>query len=428
MTTQAWFALGIFLGSLWLIASGKVARSLAALLGCSLLMAFHILPAPEAVRFIDFNTIGLLLGMMIMVGILSRTGVFQYVAIRTMKLTRGNGLITMAALSAVTAVLSAFLDNVTTVLLICPIIISLADLMEIDPVPLLIPVTLASNIGGTATLIGDPPNIIIGSYGDLSFLDFIVNLGPPVVIILTVALLYLAFHFRSQLAIPRDHFERVLHVDEQRTVTDALLLKKTGTAMLLVLAAFTVHHIFHLEPAVIALLGASLLLSVSGLEGREVIHQDVEWPTLVFFAALFILVGALKETGIISLVAQLLAHMVLGKPLLAILVVLWMSGLTCTVVNNIAFTATFVHVVQELAQTLDMATPPLYWALALGACLGGNGTFLGAAANVVVADIAERSGFPISFRHFAQLGMRTVLISLSLSSLYLLVRYLWIGA
>ena len=420
---NAFVVLALFLATLGLIASGRVARCVAALAGASLLMGLGFISFETAIGYVDFNTLGLLMGMMIIVGVLSRTGVFQYVAVKTMKLTKGNGVVTLFAIAGVTAVLSAFLDNVTTVLLISPIVVSVADIMDTDPVPLLMAEVLASNIGGTATLIGDPPNIIIGSYAEFSFVDFLVTLAPAATVIRDVVLVFLAYHVRDELEITPDQFARISGIDEKKTIKDSRLLVKAGLAMGAVLAGFTLHHVLHLEAAVIALVGAALLLLVTPGDGDHIIHNDVEWPTLVFFISLFIVVGALKEAGIISIVASGLAAAVEGHPFLALLAVLWFSGLSCAFINNVAFTATFVYVIDEMAQALATPAEPLFWALALGACLGGNGSFLGSAANVVVADIARRGGHFISFGGFMKIGMKTTVISLALSSVYLFLRF-----
>ncbi len=423
MPLNSLIVLILFLGTLALIASGKTARCCAALVGAAILMGTRLIPFHIAMDYVDFNTIGILMGMMIIVGVLSRTGIFQFVAVKTMKITRGNGLVMMFAIAGVTAVLSAFLDNVTTVLLISPIVVSLADIMETNPIPILVAEALSSNIGGTATLIGDPPNIIIGSFAGLSFLDFLINLAPVVVVILVVAVTYLAFRYREELVITEEQYARILRIDEKKTIKDKTLLIKSGVTMLFVLGGFTLHHVIHLEAAVIALLGASLLLLISGLDATEIMHKDVEWPTLIFFISLFIVVGALKEAGIISMVATELGRVVKGHPVPALLAVLWLSGLSCAFVNNVAFTATFVYVIDELAQVLEVLPEPLFWALALGACLGGNGTLLGSAANVVVADFGERSGHTVTFHSFMKVGMSTVIISLIVASFYLVIRY-----
>ncbi len=420
---KAAIVLGLFMATLGLIASGRIARCVAALAGAALLMGMGFISFETAIGYVDFNTLGLLMGMMIIVGVLSRTGVFQYVAVKTMKLTRGNGIVTLFAIAGVTAVLSAFLDNVTTVLLISPIVVSVADIMDTDPVPLLMAEALASNIGGTATLIGDPPNIIIGSYAGFSFVDFLVYLAPVAIIVLFAAVLFLTFHFRDELAITPEQFARIQGIDEKKTIKDGKLLLKAGLAMGAVLTGFILHHVLHLEAAVVALLGASLLLLVTPGDGDHIIHNDVEWPTLIFFLALFIVVGALKEAGIISIVAKGLAAAVAGHPFMAALAILWFSGISCAFINNVAFTATFVYVVDEMAQALSTSAEPLFWALALGACLGGNGSFLGSAANVVVADISRRAGHVISFGGFMKIGMKTTVLSLSIASLYLFLRF-----
>ncbi len=423
MTFSTWFALFVFIATVFAIAAGRMHRSVATLLGAVTLMVFHILPAEKAVTFIDFNTIGLLMGMMIIVGVLSRTGVFQYIAVRTVKLTRGYIPAAFVAIMLVTAFLSAVLDNVTTVLLISPIVISLVELVDVNPIPFLIGEAFASNIGGTATLVGDPPNIIIGSFAHFSFMDFLLNLAPVVVVIMAVVSVWLVWSFRDTLftcCVPK---ERIAGVDESRLIKDPKLLKRAFAAMGLVLAGFAVHHLVHLPAAVVALFGAALLLAVIPVDGGEVIQKDVEWSTLVFFATLFMVVGGLKETGLIALGAARLTDVLQGHPVLALLSVLWISGLACAFINNVAFTATFVYVVDEMAVALGVNAEPLFWTLALGACLGGNGTYLGAAANVIVADMAERSGQKISFSAFMKLGFQVVLISLAISSAYVVLRY-----
>jgi len=423
MSLPALAALVVFTATIVLIATGRMRRSVATLLGASLLMAFNVIPAEKAVTYIDFNTIGLLMGMMVIVGVLSRTGFFQYVAVKAVKATGGDVRLTFIAVISVTAILSAFLDNVTTVLLISPVVISLVDLIEANPVPFLLGEAFASNIGGTATLVGDPPNIIIGSFAHFSFMDFIVNLTPAVLVVLVVVSGWLLFHFRKDLSSSSPSVERIAEVDESKLISDRPLLLRSVSAMSLVMVGFGVHHILHLPASVIALLGAALLLAVVPVNGDEVIHKDIEWPTLVFFAGLFIIVGALKETGVIAMASGAFASIFQGHPLLALLAVLWFSGLVCSFVNNVAFVATFVFVARDLAISLGMPAAPLYWVLALGACLGGNGTFMGAAANVIVADMAEKSGSRISFKDFMNTGLRVVFISLTVASAYVIIRW-----
>ena len=423
MQIQAWITLGIFITILAIIGTGKLSRSVAALLGAAFLMVTQLLPADVAVRFIDFNTIGLLMGMMIVVGVLSKTGIFQYIAIKSLKMTKGNWLVTVFAITLTTAVLSGVLDNVTTVLLISPIILSLADIMKFNPVPLLISEAIASNIGGTATLIGDPPNIIIGSHAHFSFMDFIVNLTPITFVVLFVTVGIIALIYKRDFKIQPEEYEKILKVDENAAVKNILTLKKALIITGFILIGFLSHGFLHVEAAVIALMGASLLLAIIPDNGDEIIHKDIEWPTLIFFAGLFIIVGALKETGVISALSNILGRHLHGHPMAALLTVLWFSGLTCAFVNNIGFTATFVYVIDELAGQVGMPSEPLFWALALGACLGGNGSFLGAAANVVIADVANRFGYPITFKAFMKTGMLSVFIAMILCSIYLVIRY-----
>jgi len=423
MGSGAFFAVLVFLVTIAAIATGVRHRSVVALFGAALLMVTRTLPAEEAVRFIDFNTIGLLMGMMIIVGLLSSTGLFQFIAVKTVKLTRGNVPLTFVSIALVTGFLSAFLDNVTTVLLISPIVISLVDLMDVSPVPFLLTEAFASNIGGTATLVGDPPNIIIGSFAGLSFSDFLFNLAPAALLVFIPVVAYLAYQYRGTLFRDRKADEKLSKVDESRIVKDKALLRRALVGLFAVFLGFMVHHLIHLEPAVVALFGAAALLVIIPVKGEEVLQKDIEWSTLVFFASLFIVVGGLKHTGVISAATGWIAPFLRGHPVLAMLAVLWISGITCSVINNVAFTATFVFVVDEMALTLGMESGPLFWALALGACLGGNGTYLGAAANIIVSDMAEREGSRITFAAFMKIGIRVVLISLVTSSAYVVVRY-----
>jgi len=423
MSIQAVAASVVFILTIMVIATGKMRRSVAALLAASLLMGLNIIPAQKAVSYIDFNTIGLLMGMMIIVGVISGTGLFQYIAVLTVKATGGRIHLTYIAVLAVTALLSAFLDNVTTVLLISPVVISLVDLMDVDPFPFLIGEAFASNIGGTATLVGDPPNMIIGSFAHFSFMDFIVNLTPAVALVMVIVTAWLLYHFRKDLEGGERATERIAKVDESKLIKDRGLMIRASTAMALVVAGFVVHHILDLPASVIALLGATVLLAVVPVDGDEVIHRDIEWPTIMFFVSLFIIVGALNETGVITAASELFISFFKGRPLAAMVAMLWFSGLVCAFINNVAFTVTFVYVARDLAASTGMAAAPLFWALSLGACLGGNGTFLGAAANVVVADIAEKSGNRINFRTFMRTGLKVVFISLITASLYIVIRW-----
>lgn len=428
MGIQGVIAVLVFVVATYCMAKGYLTRATATLMAASTLMFFRIIPSDVAFDFIDFNTIGLLIGMMIIVGVLSRSGLFQYVAVKAIKLTGGKGYLLLFSIILVTAVLSAFLDNVTTVLLISPIIMSLTDLLGLNPVPFLVSETLASNIGGAATLIGDPPNIIIGSFAGFSFLDFIVNLSPVAVVILLISVIFLGWFYRKDIFGVPSLSGRLADVDESRLIKDPSLLKRSLLAMTAVLVGFTIHHILHLEASVIALFGAGLLLTVIPLSGPDVIHTDIEWPTLVFFASLFIMVGALKETGVILAISDGLSSILKGHHVIAILAVLWVSGLASIFINPVAFSAIFVQVIPDLSSALSMESEPLFWALAMGACFGGNGSYLGATANAVLADLAEKSGHPLSFSYFLKVGLRVVFISLTICSIYLYFRYRHIGS
>jgi len=423
MSLQAWTSVVVFVVVIFSIAKGYLARSTATLIGAMFLMFARIIPADVGFGFIDFNTLGILMGMMIIVGVLSRSGLFQYIAVKTIKLTGGRGFYLLFSIIAVTAVLSAFLDNVTTVLLISPIVLSLTDLLGLNPVPFLVSEAFASNIGGTATLIGDPPNVIVGSFAGFSFVDFIVNLSPVAIVILIGTACFLAFFYRADLNVKPERTERLKAVDENKLIKDPLLMKESLIAIILVLIGFIVHHMLHLDACVIALFGAAILLAVIPISGPDVIHQDVEWPTLIFFSSLFIMVGALKETGVIMYVATLMSETLVGHKFLAILAILWVSGIACIFINPVAFVAIFVQVVDQLAIVLAMDSTPLFWALAMGACLGGNGSYLGATANAVLAGVAERNGHPLSFSYFLKIGLRVAAFSLTICSLYIWLRY-----
>jgi len=420
---HGWITVAVFVAAILMIAKGTLKRSTAAFLGASTLLFFRIIPADIGFGYIDFNTIGLLIGMMTIVGVLSRTGLFEYVAVKTIKFTGGKGYFLLFAIIFVTAILSAFLDNVTTILLISPVILSLTDLLGMNPVPFLVSQALAANIGGAATLIGDPPNIIVGSFAGFSFIDFIINMSPVAIIVLIFCSILLGWWYRKDIFKSVDMGDRLSEVEEKKLIKDPALMKRALFAITAVLLGFTVHHVLHLEASVIALFGAALLLALIPISGPDVIHNDIEWPTLVFFGSLFIMVGALKETGVILAIAEILTSVLVGHKLLAVLVVLWFSALSSIFINPVAFCALFVHVVSEMSVAIGMESEPLFWALAMGACFGGNGSYLGATANVVLSDIADRSGHHLSFVYFMRIGLRVVFISLIICSIFLAVKY-----
>lgn len=417
MELRAWAALGIFVGVIVLIASGKVKATTATLLGAALMSFGGLVSGEQAVQAIDHDTIGLLVGMMIVVGILSKCGLFQYVAVKAVKVTGGSGPLILWAISLITMLLSAFLDNVTTMLLVTPVVLSLCDLISLEPLPLLLAEVFASNIGGTATLIGDPPNMIVGSVAGFSFNDFLKCAAPVAIVVWFAATWYLCFHFKKQLAsVSRDATERLSHVEESRLITDKKLMIKSLVIMFLVLAGFVLQRQLHMEPASIALMAAAILLVISLVDEEMIIMSEVSWPTIIYFVSLFVMAGGLRATGVITAVAHGLISLLSGSQLLMLLGVLWVSGVACIFINNAAFVAIFVYVVAEMASATGMDARPLYWALALGACFGGNGSYLGAAANAVLASLAERNHIHVPFGYFMKLGTQIVLMSLVISS------------
>ncbi len=423
METKAWIALGLFGITILSIARGWLKASTATLLGASMMMLFGLMSGSDASQYIDSNTVGLLVGMMVVVGILSKTGLFQYIAVKAIKVTKGNGVLILLSISLITAVLSAFLDNVTTVLLVSPVVVSLAELIKMNPVPLLLCEVIASNIGGTATLIGDPPNMIIGSKAGFSFNDFIIHLTPVVVVVWVAVMVFLCWLYRKDLTPDLAATKRLDEVDESRLIKDKGLMIRACSVMVMVLLGFIFHHHLGINASVVALSAAGVLLAMSKLDDGEIIHKEVEWPTIVYFVSLFILVGGLQANGVIVQLAKVLSGFLSVSPTVMIIGVLWISGLSCVFVNNVAFAAMFVHVVGEMARDVGMPPEPLYWALAMGSCFGGNGSYLGAAANAVLADFADRGGIPISFGSFFSVGMKVVLISLTISTVFLLAVY-----
>src|SRR3990170_1584583 len=422
---QELFAVALFAVVLALIAFEMVNRTVAALFGAAILISFGVLEQEQAAtEFIDWNTIGLLAGMMIIVVILEKTGVFEYLAIKSAQWGKARPGRILILLSVVTAFLSAFLDNVTTVILMVPVTFLIADALESSPMPFLLTQVMASNIGGAATLIGDPPNILIGSAADLSFVDFVVALTPVVLLTLPVVLGVLYLMFRKDLSSSKDAEETIGAMDAAASIRDPILLRKSLIVLGLVIVAFFLHGALHLEAATIALFGAAALMLYARSDVHEVL-REVEWPTLLFFVGLFVLVGGLEVTGFIGRIAELLIG-VGGSPALTAMLVMWGSAIASGIVDNIPFTATMIPVIQELAQAEGLSETevrPLWWALAIGADFGGNFTLIGASANVVVAGMSERAGRKISFVKFMAYGVPITLLSLVVATPYVLLRY-----
>ncbi|WP_347488361.1 ArsB/NhaD family transporter [Desulfoscipio sp. XC116] len=425
---QIYFATAIFLITYAIIVSEKIHRAVIALVGAALIAVTKILSPEEAVQHIDFNTIGLLVGMMIIVGITRQTGVFEFLAIKAAKNSKGEPLKIMAALSLVTAVLSAFLDNVTTVLLIVPVTFAIAQKLKINPMPILIAEIFASNIGGTATLIGDPPNIMIGSATHLGFMDFIINLTPVIVVVYVVTLTLMRLIYRSQLVADPERQAKIMELNEYDELKDMQLLRKCLIVLALTITGFVLHQYVHLESSVIALTGASLLLLISREDPEHALHA-VEWPVIFFFIGLFVLVGGLVKTGVIAAVAAAAMDITGGAWIPTSMLILWLSGIASAFVDNIPFVATMIPMIHDMGNLMGVTDPTalnlFWWSLSLGACLGGNGTIIGASANVVVIGMAEKRGVAITFMKYLVVAFPLMLVSLVLCSAYMLLWHIY---
>ena len=419
---EVYVAGGIFLVAYALIASERYDRTLIALLGAMLVIVLGIVDQQEAFAAIDFNVIFLLVGMMVMAGALRKTGFFEFVAGHAIRLSRGEPFRLLVSLTVFTAVLSAFLDNVTTVVLIAPITLAITRTLRVNPFPYLISMVFASNIGGTATLIGDPPNILIGSAANLSFVDFLVNLAPVVTLILLAWIGMMRVIFYRRMDDDADRLDVLTLVDPAASIKDRPLMIRCLVVLGLTMAGFLLHSALGLEVATIAMLGATVLMLVGGLKPHEA-FEDVEWNTLFFFIGLFILIEAIIQVGIISGIADAVGTAVAGRQGVATIGILWFSAIVSAVVDNIPYTATAIPIIQHLAQG-GLEAQPMWWALSLGACLGGNMTIVGASANVVVANMAAREGHPITFWQFLRYGTAVVVMSMVISTAYLYIRYL----
>jgi len=429
-----WVAVSILLVVYGIIMAEKFNRAVLSLLGAGLMILCGVLTQQQAIAGIDFNTIGLLTGMMVIVSISQKTGMFQYVAIKAAKAVKGSPWGILVMLSIVTAVFSAFLDNVTTVLLIAPVTLLITDALGVRPYPYLFAQILASNVGGTATLIGDPPNIMIGSAANLSFMDFLVNLAPITPIIFAVLLLAIWFMFGRDLHASEENRQLVMRFDENEAIKDVPLLKKSLSVLFLVIGGFTVAHSIHLEPASIAMFGAAALLLLQTLgqpldekdHAYEGVMAEVEWTTIFFFVGLFIIVTGVEHTGVIEMLANKTLELTGGNFNATAAAILWVSAIASAMIDNIPFVATMIPLIHSMAPSFGGpdAIVPFWWALALGACLGGNGSLIGASANLIVAGFAQRAGHPIRFLVFMKHAFGLMLISIVISHIYLYLRYL----
>ncbi|HDN80087.1 MAG: hypothetical protein DRI61_12810 [Chloroflexi bacterium] len=416
-----WGAIAIFAISYILIITERVHRTIAALVGGMFIIILGITPQEEAFKAIDLNVVFLLVGMMVISEITGRTGLFQWLAVKAVKLVRGKPFLILVVFSTLTALLSTVLANVTVVVIMTPLILFICDHLRVNPFPYLITQVLASNIGGTATLIGDPPNLLIGSAAGLDFMDFVWNLGPITVLIFIAFIATAYFLFRDELKIDPEGWNDVLAMDERELVRDKRLFQQALLILCLVLVGFFLQGLLHLEAATIALTGAALLLLLSREEPHN-IFKEVEWNTIFFFIGLFVLVESLVYVGAIKKLASWMLSVTHSNLHVTSFAILWLSGVVSGIIDNIPYTATMIPLVQELGQV--MRVEPIWWSLALGACLGGNATLVGSAANVVVASIAERAGYPITFRKFLIYGALITFESLFLSTIYIWLRYL----
>ncbi len=421
MTPEVGLGLAIFVGTYVLIATERIHKTLAALAGGVLMVLLGIVSQEQAFEEIDFNVIFLLAGMMILAGILRKTGVFGWLAVRAARLAGGDPYRILVVLSLITAVASAFLDNVTTVVLVGPITLFLAARLGMNPFPFLVSEILASNIGGAATLIGDPPNILIGSAAGLDFGEFLVVMAPLSVILLIVYLVAARWLFRGLLDADPDLRASFLELDERAMITQPGLLRRSLVVLGLTLVGFLLHGALHLEPATIALAGAVVLMIVAR-ENPDEILREVEWPTLFFFIGLFMLVAGVIEIGLIEAVASTIDDVTGGALAATSLLMLWISAVLSAIVDNIPYTATMIPVVAQLSEA--QPNDALWWALAMGADLGGNATLIGASANVILAGMAEREGHPISFGQFLRFGLPVTLGTMVIATAYLWVRFL----
>ena len=411
----------LFLLTYAIIVTEKMHRTVAALAGGLLMIFAGIVTQEEAFGSIDLNVIFLLVGMMMIAHIMSETGVFQWMAVQAVRLGRGNPIYIMVIVALITALASSVLANVTVILLIAPVVILVASNLGVSPVPFLITSVMASNIGGALTLIGDPPNILIGSAAGIDFVGFLVNMGVPVILSLLAYMGVAVIQFRDELRVSPERQREAMSIEAKGLVKDPVLLTKSLVVLALVLVGFALQGIHHLLPATVAMSGATLLLIWTGKDPHYVL-QHVEWDTLIFFVGLFITVEAVVKVGLIEAAAEGLLALTKGNLPITTVFILWISALASGIIDNIPYTATMIPLVQSLGRSVEIT--PLWWALALGADMGGNLTLVGASANVVAASLAQRSGHRITFMDFLKYGVATVFVSLLISTVWLFLRYL----
>jgi Na+/H+ antiporter NhaD/arsenite permease-like protein len=413
----------IFIVAYILIIWDKFDRTIIALSGAVLMILMKIMTQHKAFEEIDFNTIGLLFSMMMIVMITKRSGIFEYLAVKTAKIGKADPYKIIILLSLITGLLSALLDNVTTILLILPVTLSITKDLNINPIPFIISEVFASNVGGTATLIGDPPNIMIGSSVGLNFMDFIKNDAVIAIPLLFITTLIFAWIYRKQLIASPEDKMKVMAMEEAKFIKDKTLLIKSLTVLCFTIIGFVLHGLLHYESATIAIAGAIILLAISGIKMEKIMHE-IEWKTIFFFIGLFIMVGGIKETGIINILAKSVLELTKGDLVLTTLAILWLSAIASAFIDNIPFVATMIPMIQDMGVMSGLNLGPVWWALSLGACLGGNGTIIGASANVIATGMAEEHGHSISYGRYFKVAFPVMLLTIIICSLYLYIFYL----
>ena len=427
----------IFLVAYALIVSEKMDKTIPSMLGAAAMVFFGVAEFSDLLAKIDLNVLGLLIGMMVIVNILSTTGAFEWVAVKIARQTRGNGVLVMIEFMIATAVISAFMDNVTTIILMAPVTILITQLLALPTIPFLVLEAIFSNIGGTATLIGDPPNILIGASCGLSFNAFLLNLGPAVLIIMVVSLILVMIHQRRHLKTSREAIEQVAMTEPARAILHPVRLKRALLVFALVLLGFFTSRLIGVEPGLIAIAGAFVMALACGVEVPHMLEK-VEWSTIMFFCGLFMMVGALEENHVFSLLGQWMVGLTKGNFGLTMMIILWGGALLSAIIDNIPLVIAMIPLIKSIIPVfakqmgiegsedliMTQISEPLFWALALGACLGGNGTLIGASANVVISQIARKNNYPLTFKRFTFWGAPMMVLSLVISSVYLYFRYL----
>ena len=421
MSLQQIIAIIIFLCTMGAIITGKVHNTVASLTGAACLVLTHILSIEDCVDAVDVETICILVGMMLLVAVIKNSGIFEYIAIKAAKIAKGRPWPIMVIFILITAVCSGMLDNVTTVLLVGPMTLAITNILKVDPVPYIITQIMASNIGGTATLIGDPPNIMIGSAAKLSFVDFILNTGVATVFVIIVGLICMYFIYGRKLFVTDESIAKVMQLDENKAIKDRKLMHESVIVIILVALCFIFHDQLGVQSCTVAIAAACIMLLIGGQEPEEII-ADVEWPTILFFIGLFIVVGGMKKVGVITMLTNGLISITHGNMVVTMMVILWVSAIVSSFLDNIPFVATLIPMILTM-QSEGMDVTPIWWALSLGACLGGNGTLIGASANVVLSGISKNNGHPITFGQYFKIGFPMMILSIIVCSVFLLIRF-----